>query len=85
MLTLNPLDAAVKCETQFAGLHIVTDLIERQTKWTFRLSGFGFKIDTHIAPEDEEVEAGEVFAQALVAALGWKLPMAARSMHTQTA
>lgn len=83
MLTLDPLDAAVACETEFVGLGDDPD--ERQTTWTFRLGRFGLRIDTHVSSENERTETGEAFAQALVAALGWEVPTAARTVVPQVA
>lgn len=85
MITVNPRDALVKCETEFVGTRRNADPMERRTTWSFRLGKIGLKLNTHVLPEIEGVEGGEEFAQALAAALGWRLPKAASVVELQAA
>jgi hypothetical protein len=85
MITLDPLDAVVKCKTEFNGVRTNADPMERQTTWTFRLGKIGLSINTQVVPESERVEGCEDFAQALAAALGWQLPQAAQVVELEVA
>ncbi|HEU4905837.1 MAG TPA: hypothetical protein VFT19_06945 [Solirubrobacterales bacterium] len=85
MMMISPLDSSVKCETDFVGIRTNAEPIERRTGWSFRLGKIRLKFSTHVVPESEPAENGEVFAQALAAVLGWQLPNAARIAELQAA
>lgn len=85
MITLDPLDAHVKCETEFKGVRTNADPMERRTTWTFRLGKIRLTLNTHVVPESERTERGEDFAQALATTLGWKFPQAARVVELEAA
>lgn len=74
LVTVDPEQASVECETKFIGHRVNDQPMGRETTWNFSLNGTELTIETLTAPDRNWLEPNEVFAQALAKALGWSLP-----------